>query len=454
MKPVPVLLAASLALLACAVLPSSLLSDQSTGEPPTAPPCVPNEQGSGCLPIAPDSERVDLAPPSFSNPTHIDNRLHPTGVVQSAVYLGRVEGLPFRSEVTLLPRTKTIFWNGQQVEVLESQYVADLDGRIHEVARDWYAQADDGSVWYFGEDVFNYKDGALVDTHGTWLAGRDGPAAMIMPAFHQAGDVYRPENIPGLVFKEVIVQSIGITVDGPSGPTPGAIIVRELHIDGSYQEKTFAPGYGEFSTGGDGDLEALALAVPTDSQTWPMPRELRAMSADAGRIFENVSLDDWGAAQITLADVDSAWQGLRAMDVPPLLLANQMDGALMLLHETLDGRQVQSALQADIHLSRAVLDLQLIFRPPTEIDLNRFELWVRQFGLDAAAGETSAVFGDAASLEWIRDRFVLTLTASEADQLDGLLEEMRSALEAGDLGAAAEAAARLGEVVRLMIGGG
>ncbi len=52
-----------------------------------------------------------------------------------------------------------------------------------------YAQADDGSVWYFGEDVFDFRDGAIVVTEGTWLAGRDGPAAMIMPADPQVGDV-------------------------------------------------------------------------------------------------------------------------------------------------------------------------------------------------------------------------------------------------------------------------
>jgi len=142
-------------------------------------PCVKPETGRGCLPVAPDSERVDLARPSFSNPTRVTNPLHPTGRVQSILMLGRVDRLPFRTEVTLLPETKTIEWNGQQVETLVSQYVAFLDGRIHEVALDWYAQADDGSVWYFGEDVFNYEDGVVADTHGTWLAGKDGPAAMI-----------------------------------------------------------------------------------------------------------------------------------------------------------------------------------------------------------------------------------------------------------------------------------
>ena len=61
------------------------------------------------------------------------------------------------------------------------QYVAYSGGRILEVALDWYAQADDGSVWYFGEDVFNYEDGVVADTHGTWLAGKDGRQAVSCP---------------------------------------------------------------------------------------------------------------------------------------------------------------------------------------------------------------------------------------------------------------------------------
>jgi hypothetical protein len=88
--------------------------------------------------------------------------------------LGHVEGKPFRTEVTLLPETRIIEWEGQRVETLVSQYNAFLDGRIEEVAYDYYAQADDGSVWYFGEDVFDFMAGAIVVTEGTWLAGRDG----------------------------------------------------------------------------------------------------------------------------------------------------------------------------------------------------------------------------------------------------------------------------------------
>ena len=49
------------------------------------------------------------------------------------------------------------------------------------------------------------------------------------------------------------------------------MIITELHMDGSLEDKTFAPGYGEFYTSGGGDTEALALAVPTDAAREPLP---------------------------------------------------------------------------------------------------------------------------------------------------------------------------------------
>ena len=40
-----------------------------------------DEPTDECLAVAPDSERVDLVTPSFSNPTPITNPLHPTSEV-------------------------------------------------------------------------------------------------------------------------------------------------------------------------------------------------------------------------------------------------------------------------------------------------------------------------------------------------------------------------------------
>ena len=245
-----------------------------------------------CLPLAPDSERVDLVTPTFSKPTPITNPLHPTSEVTQVIMGGQVDEKPFRTEVTLF-RTKPIPFKGATVDTAIIQYVAYSDGRIHEVAHDWYAQADDGSVWYFGEDVFNFEDGKVADTKGTWIANETTPAALIMPAKPAVGNVYRPENAPEVVFEQVRVEKVDQTISGPSGDISGAIEVMELHMDATSEGKVFAPGYGEFSTGTPGgDLEAVSLASPNDRRQSPAPAEFGALSGAAARVFDAVAVAD------------------------------------------------------------------------------------------------------------------------------------------------------------------
>lgn len=112
---------------------------------------------------APESERVDLAEPTFSDPTAVTNPRFPIAELDQVIQLGEEASAALRFEVTLLPDAKVIEWNGQQVETLVSQFVAYEDGRVLEVAVDFFAQADDGAVWYFGEDVANYVDGAVIE---------------------------------------------------------------------------------------------------------------------------------------------------------------------------------------------------------------------------------------------------------------------------------------------------
>jgi hypothetical protein len=385
---------------------------------------------------------VDLAMPSFSDPTNATNPLFPISNQKSVLMLGRVDGKAFRTEVTLLPETRIIEWQGQRVETLVSQYTAYLDGRIHEVAFDFYAQADDGSVWYFGEDVFNFKDGVIVDTHGTWIAGKDGPAAMIMPADPKVGDVYRPENIPGFVFEEVTIKSTGKTVAGPLGPVDGAIVVEELHMDGNTEDKTFAPGYGEFFTAGGGDVEALALAVPTDVLSGPPPTELETLSSGALDIFDAARSEDWNAALATVEKMNGAWETYRTDEVPRMI-EPRMSNDLAALAETVRARDAAQARQAAIDTAQWSFDLRLQYRPTTEIDLARFDLWVAQLLLDATAGDAAAVNGDFFTLDYIRDRFLHTLDGADVIRINTALEELQGAVGDEDLAAAADAAERL-----------
>ena len=345
----------------------------------------------------------------------------------------------------LLPETRIIDWAGQQVEVLVSQYIAYLGGRIHEVAYDYYAQADDGSVWYFGEDVFNFADGAIVDTHGTWIAGTDGSAAMIMPADPQVGDTYRPENIPGLVFEEVVVMGVDEQLDGPFGPIEGGLLVEELHMDGTREDKSFAPGYGEFYTASDSDVEALALAVPTDVVDAAIPPELESLETGARAAFDAAAAEDWPAVSSSVAEVTAAWDGIRGE--APRLVEPVLDDAVAALGEAAEKRDPTATRQAAIDVARSALDLQLRHRPPTEIDIARFDLWLAQLLVNAAAEDGAGMRADFFSLDYVRDRIAGTLPSGAQATLNLQLEDLLAAVTDEDFEAAAEAAGALRETV-------
>ena len=390
--------------------------------------------------LAPDKERIDLVAPSFSHPTRVTNPLFPIGHLD-AVILGEVAGRPLKIETTLLPETKTVDWGGQRVQALQSQFCAYLEGRINEVAVDLYAQADDGSVWYFGEDVVDYARGVAATTEGTWRAGLDGPAAMIMPGHPKVGDVYRTENIPGVAFEQVTVKQVGVTVNGPSGPIHGAMVGQELHQDETALEpKTFAPGHGEWFSGGGHDFEANALSVPADALPAPTPAELTTLSSEAYHVFDAARSKDWNAASATVTSMTSAWNTFRAGEVPERLGA-QMREALHALATGVGARDSRKGAQAALDVANASLDLQLRYRPPVQINLARFELWTRQLLVDAAARNAAGIHGDITTLAWIRDR--IALDSADGNGIDDQLRYLRSVADAKEFEVAMVQAARL-----------
>jgi hypothetical protein len=448
------LVAALLAATACSDGGGSGSDGSGSADAGGAEPAAAQQSDEQTQPTAPDSQRVDLGEPSFSDPTTVDNPLFPISDLHSAILLGNDEGHALRIETVLLPEPKVIDVDGRQVETLVSQFVSYLDGRIHEVALDWYAQDDEGNVWYFGEDVFNYEDGVVADTDGTWIAGKDGPPGMIMPADPHVGQAYRPENIPDSVFEEVVVKTVDLTIDGPGGPVDGAMVGTENHLlEGHYEDKTFAPGYGEFRSGVGSNLEALALAVPTDARS-DMPAELDTITNGARGLFAAADAGDWNAATASLEAMTSAWAAHQASGRVPPLLDVQMSQALDALTgnplmPAVESRNPEGARNAALDAQMAALDLQLQYRPPTEIDLARFGVWANQLVVDTASEEPDPgqIAGDVASLEWVWDRIANTLADGDVADIDAQLEDLRTAADAEDTAVAAEAAPRLVDVV-------
>jgi hypothetical protein len=431
-----------------ALVAASCRGDGETSKSTPVPqPTAAQLETSGLakLPLAPDRKRVDLATPPFSHPTEVTNPLFPIGELQSAVLNGTIDGKPFHTETTLLPYTRALEWPaGHQVDALVSQYAAFLDGKIQEVALDYYAQADDGSVWYFGEDVFDYnEDGLIAFTTDSWTTGQDGPPAMIMPGHPKVGEAFRTENIPGLVFEEVTVKTVGKTFPGPSGPIGGVMVGEELHDDGMTSDKVFAPGYGEFVTRDQDGIEAMAVAVPTDALDSPPPTELEQLSKGADGAFQAVRSRDWRAASTAVEALARAWRAYsNGNDVPPRLRP-PMTGAVAGLTKALKARDEHQAATAAIDVAQAALDLELRYVLPDEIDLARFELWTRQTVVDAAAKQLGAVSGDVATLEWTRDRFADRLDPADQSQINSELLALREAEVDEDLEAVSEAAGRV-----------
>lgn len=410
--------------------------------------------GLGDIPLAPDSARRDLVAEPFSDPTAVTNPLFPIAELHSAILNGRVDGLPFYTETTLLPFTRILEWTpGQCVRVLVSQYMAFLDGKLTETAIDLYAQADDGSVWYLGEDVFDYDAaGRIVTTEGTWHAGAEGPAAMIMPSAPQIGDANRPENIPGSVFEEVVVTQVDQTFAGPSGPVSGGMVATETHQDGSLSDKLFAPGYGEFRSTDGPDVEALALASPTDSLAGGAPAELTAISDGADRIFfSRLSTPaQWKRARMQASNMVEAWNTFVAGDVPPRLV-RPTRLALDALVTQVEARDRWKARAASIDAAYASINLQLRYRPVTEVDTTRFELWARRALVHANEGSLGGVRSDLVTIEWIRDRIAHTVDPVTRTTIDTLVRDLGTAVVDDDLDAAADSARALRKVVAGLI---
>jgi hypothetical protein len=409
---------------------------------------IPQPPVPADIPVAPESERVDLSMPTFSDPTNVTNPLFPVSKQDSVLMVGYVDGKPFRTEVTLLPETRIIEWQGQRIETLVSQYTAYLDGRIQEVAYDLYAQADDGSVWYFGEDVADFKDGAIVTKEGTWIVGKDGPAAMIMPSDPKVGDAYRTENTPGIAFEEVTVKAVDKTLDGPLGPVKGGLLAEELHMDGKTEGKTFAPGYGEFYTSDGSDVEALALAVPTDAVPDPLPEELGSLYSGALETFDAAKSRDWNGASVAVNKMNAAWKTYRRRGIVPKRIEPRMTEALAVLKAAIDARDTERTCQAAIDVAQWSLDLRLQYRPQTEIDLARMDLWAAQLTLDATAGDAGAVGGDVFTIGYIRDRILNTLNGADVVRLDSEVQKLQVAVADDDLLAASDTAERLRETLK------
>lgn len=158
---------------------------------------------------------------------------------------GEEDGELIRVERTVLDDTEIVA--GVETHVLEHKEF--VDGEILEIARNFYVEATDGTVCYFGEDVEFYEDGELVDMHGSWRAGVNGAKpGIIMPAAPMVGDAYFQENAPGEATDMGQVSDVGVSRTVGGVVYENVVIIQDSNpmegCDGE-DEKVYVAGIGE-----------------------------------------------------------------------------------------------------------------------------------------------------------------------------------------------------------------
>jgi hypothetical protein len=131
-------------------------------------------------------------------------------------------------------------------EDADADGVVDAGEALIEVSRNYFAQTQDGTVCYFGEDVDIYENSVVVSHEGRWRADAPGNApGIFMPAAPQVGMSYQQEVAPGVALDEATITRVGRAVTVPAGTFTETIMVRDFNpLDGSRSTKVYAAGVG------------------------------------------------------------------------------------------------------------------------------------------------------------------------------------------------------------------
>lgn len=152
----------------------------------------------------------------------------------------RGDGLLVR--ITVLDQTEIVA--GVETRIVE-EYEA-TDGRVVEVSRNYFAQARDGTVCYFGEDVDMYDENGDVTSHaGAWRAGGGNAPGIFMPSPLRVGQAFHQEIAPGVAEDQANVVALGEATDVPAGTFDDTVTVLDRNpLDGTEDTKVYARDVG------------------------------------------------------------------------------------------------------------------------------------------------------------------------------------------------------------------
>ena len=200
--------------------------------------------------------------------------------VHEGVALEEGQRIPHRIEFTITDLTKEI----QGVDTVVAWIVDVANGEVVEKEIAFYAQDDDGNVWYFGEHAEEYKGGEF-DLASTWIPGiEEARPGVKMWADPQVGmRSYFQGWAPTVEWSDFgTVDTTGEKSCVPVDCYKDVLVIAESSLDevGIYQLKYYARGVGEIEVGWRGDpLNAEELKLVELAKL--SPEELASVRAEA-----------------------------------------------------------------------------------------------------------------------------------------------------------------------------
>jgi hypothetical protein len=147
-------------------------------------------------------------------------------------------------EVTVLNETRKI--GDVETRIVEERET--VNGELKEVSRNFFAFCKEtSSVFYFGEETDNYKQGKATRGKDSWVAGSgDAKPGLIMPGLALVGARYYQELAPGGAMDRAVIVSLNDTLETPAGRFEHCLKTEESSpLEPAEKEyKLYAPGIG------------------------------------------------------------------------------------------------------------------------------------------------------------------------------------------------------------------
>jgi hypothetical protein len=160
-----------------------------------------------------------------------------------------------RLVITVLDETRMV--DGVETRVVEERETQ--KGALVEISRNFYAiSRRTNSVFYFGEEVDVYQNGAVTGHEGAWLSGVAGARfGLMMPGLPLLRARYYQEIAPRVAMDRAEIASTADTLVTPGGRFTRVLrTVETTPLERTAREaKRYAPGIGLIQ---DGDLMLVA----------------------------------------------------------------------------------------------------------------------------------------------------------------------------------------------------